>query len=398
MASLQREASVQLQFEVGQSTEKVFDFLTRKGIDPGDHLLAVQGLPGHLWDITFKSVELRRKFWPVISDGECCSASVYTESTTLVTVLHVPHELDDNVVRYVLGRYGRVISGRFLMFKDYPTVFNGIRQYKMKLNSDIPSSVSFGGRSCWVRYRGQPRTCLKCGEAGHDAKECGVIRCFNCQSLGHASKECEVPTTCTICGKSGHHYRDCPVSFANKYKPNSSWIIGSHAKTSEGGEKEAEANLGEEVVEVSSDDATHSAIASNPGPSFMADSQPPNEVVSDKQTNDSQILLFEDSEPVVIPDTQASSDVVTDKKSSESEMDISDGRPEIKTLDNCIPQPQLQDNETCSNEIQSQPAMSVDKDPIFVKPRRKASSQHDTGRRPERSPVILLRGRGYSPK
>ncbi|KAJ8045688.1 Zinc finger CCHC domain-containing protein 3 [Holothuria leucospilota] len=255
----------------------------------------------------------------------------------------------------------------------------------MKLNSDIPSSVSFGGRSCWVRYRGQPRTCLKCGEAGHEAKECGVIRCFNCQSLGHASKECEVPTTCTICGKSGHHYRDCPVSFANKIKPNSSWIIGSHAKTSEGGEKEAEANLGEEVVEVSSDDATHSAIASNPGPSFMADSQPPNEVVSDKQTNDSQILLFEDSEPVVIPDTQASSDVVTDKKSSESEMDISDGRPEIKTLENCIPQPQLQDNETCSNEIQSQPAMSVDKDPIFVKPRRKASSQHDTGRRPERS-------------
>ncbi|KAJ8029577.1 Zinc finger CCHC domain-containing protein 3 [Holothuria leucospilota] len=255
----------------------------------------------------------------------------------------------------------------------------------MKLNSDIPSSVSFGGRSCWVRYRGQPRTCLKCGEAGHEAKECGVIRCFNCQSLGHASKECEVPTTCTICGKSGHHYRDCPVSFANKIKPNSSWIIGSHAKTSEGGEKEAEANLGEEVVEVSSDDATHSAIASNPGPSFMADSQPPNEVVPDKQTNDSQILLFEDSEPVVIPDTQASSDVVTDKKSSESEMDISDGRPEIKTLENCIPQPQLQDNEACSNEIQSQPAMSVDKDPIFVKLRRKASSQHDTGRRPERS-------------
>ncbi|KAJ8017802.1 hypothetical protein HOLleu_44556 [Holothuria leucospilota] len=156
----------------------------------------------------------------------------------------------------------------------------------------------------------------------------------------------------------------------------------------------------------------HLAVAANPGPSFIADNQPPNEVVPDNQTNDSQILLFEDSEPEVIPDTQtfsdvltekyppestmdtsdevipdtqASSDVLTDKKSPESNMDTSDSGPEIKTLENCTPQPQLQDNEKCSNEIQSQPAISVDNDPIFVKPRRKTSSQQTTGRRPERS-------------
>lgn len=244
MASLIREASVQLRLDVSEGSSSVFDILKDKGVNPEHDLLAVQELPSRLWDVTFKSMELRRKFWPALSVGKGYAVTTYAHSTTLVTVLHVPYELNDNVVRHVLSRYGRVVCGRFLTCSDYPNVFNGIRQYKVDLRSDIPSSLLLGGRNCWVRYRGQPRTCLKCGDSGHEAKECDQRKCYNCQGAGHTSKECEIPAKCSVCEKSGHNYRDCPVSFANKIKPVPlSWIVGG-AAVQDGETKEKEDETG----------------------------------------------------------------------------------------------------------------------------------------------------------
>ena len=226
MATLKRDASVQLRLENG-FVKPVFDILKEKGIDPGKHLVAVQELPGRIFDITFKSADLVREFVSPLSCQRGLTVSPYTSSATLVTVLHVPHELNDCAVRYVLGRYGKVISGRFLTFSEYPEVYNGIRQYKIVLKENIPSSVNLGGRSCWVRYRGQPRTCLKCGEKGHEAKECKLVKCFQCNHIGHSKKDCKEEVKCTICEKTGHMYKDCPISFANVISPTPmTWTVG----------------------------------------------------------------------------------------------------------------------------------------------------------------------------
>ena len=54
MASLKRDATLQLRSDVSVGIGKVFEFLKSNGVNPADHLLAVQELPGRFWDITFK--------------------------------------------------------------------------------------------------------------------------------------------------------------------------------------------------------------------------------------------------------------------------------------------------------------------------------------------------------
>ena len=101
----------------------------------------------------------------------------------------------------------------------------------MEVSKDVPSSLSFGGRDCWVRYDGQPRTCLKCGSTGHEAKGCQVVRCFRCQKEGHVAGRCTEEEQCTICGKSGHAFRACPISFANKVRQSKDWVRGGGVAT-----------------------------------------------------------------------------------------------------------------------------------------------------------------------
>lgn len=255
MASLTRDSTLHLKSEVNVGKDKVFEFLKANGVNPSVHLLAVQELPGRCWDITFTSVNWMWKFYPSLSSDNTYTVNTYTNSaTTLVNVLFVPHELDDNVVRFVLGKYGKVVCGRYMTFADYPQVFNGKRQYQIELHKDIPSSIRLGGRNCWVRYYGQPRTCLKCGGKGHDARECKVTVCFRCQKLGHIASECKEPVQCTVCQKLGHSFKECPISFANKINPAPlRWVSGSAVTVSN-----------EECVEVADNELDWSSVSSQP--------------------------------------------------------------------------------------------------------------------------------------
>ncbi|KAJ8044211.1 Zinc finger CCHC domain-containing protein 3 [Holothuria leucospilota] len=222
-SSIRRDASILIQFS---DDKDVFTFLEDMGVKVAEHLRSVQSLPGRRYDITFLSAEIRRQFWPEFSKPANVTCTAYSEPVKLVTVLHVPFELDDDVVRFVLKKYGKVLSGRFVRYAAHPTLFNGNRQYQMELDRDIPSSVNLGGRECWVRYGGQPRTCLKCGETGHFAKECKKVRCFRCLMVGHTSRKCVADIVCSTCNKSGHGYMDCPVSFAAKVRSGAEWTSG----------------------------------------------------------------------------------------------------------------------------------------------------------------------------
>ncbi|PIK45411.1 putative zinc finger CCHC domain-containing protein 3-like [Apostichopus japonicus] len=205
MKQLLRERSVQLRLQAEEPSVNVFGVLKELGVLPADHLVAVQALPGQVFDVTFKTVEIRKQFWPSMSASCKFTATSYASNMKIVTVLHVPHELDDNV---------------------------------------------FGWEILRVRYPGQPRTCLKCGEEGHLAKDCAVIRCYNCHEVGHSARNCQAPSSCTTCGKSGHGYKACPVSFANKLHPTTAaWVSGGASVLPETQEEGKSASDSEMPVE-----------------------------------------------------------------------------------------------------------------------------------------------------
>ena len=130
--------------------------LKRGGVKPEYHLTAVS-LPGRRqFDVTFKTVAVRREFQNLLEIEQDVTITSYGDDTKIITILHVPFEADDNTVRYVLSRFGKVVDGRMLTYREFPKIFNGIRQYKMQLEKDIPSSLNLAGRDCWVRYDGQP--------------------------------------------------------------------------------------------------------------------------------------------------------------------------------------------------------------------------------------------------
>ena len=98
----------------------------------------------------------------------------------------------------------------------------------MTLERDVPSSVMMGGRPCWVRYAGQPKTCLHCGSEGHFAAACQATKCFRCQEMGHVARNCRNQPVCITCNQKGHYHRQCPISFANRVRPNNSaWQNGA---------------------------------------------------------------------------------------------------------------------------------------------------------------------------
>ncbi|XP_022109643.1 uncharacterized protein LOC110989509 isoform X4 [Acanthaster planci] len=153
----------------------------------------------------------------------------------IITIHYISMCIHDSIVRSILSEFGEVIAGRFTTYGDNPTVFNGTRQYKMKLTKPIPTVLRIGDRNAWVSYPGQIRTCARCGEQGHYARDCTNTKCFKCLQIGHVAGDCPNQVICTICRMEGHSFRYCPKSFAKAVQPDRAWSsVSSNPSTSSG--------------------------------------------------------------------------------------------------------------------------------------------------------------------
>ncbi|KAJ8044094.1 Zinc finger CCHC domain-containing protein 3 [Holothuria leucospilota] len=113
-------------------------------------------------------------------------------------------------------QYGTVSDMRWCKYGsgELAGIFNGKRQCRMELDRDIPSFLFIGGSKAHIRYFGQPRTCFKCGQDGHEARSCPSRRCGRCLQVGHDKAECPNEVRCNLCGEEGHVSGACPTSYS----------------------------------------------------------------------------------------------------------------------------------------------------------------------------------------
>lgn len=138
------------------------------------------------WVVTFRTAEANEKALSV-PFGSVAGCQVFISDTqnrtVLVKIYECPNEMPDTFVIGRLSKYGSVLSFRRDLLAD--GICNGIHTARMHLIQPVPSLLSIAGELVFINYPGQARTSRKCGDEGHEATSCRVVRCFNCWVAGH---------------------------------------------------------------------------------------------------------------------------------------------------------------------------------------------------------------------
>ena len=133
-------------------------------------LECVQLVKGRTLRIHFPNADVRED---VISGGLTFRGHPLTFSVPStfkwVSVLDLPYGTPDGELSSVLGKYGQIATTRSEVYKD---LYTGTKLVKMTVKAPIPSRVTITGHVCTVFYRGQIRSCFRCGVSGHEAKKC----------------------------------------------------------------------------------------------------------------------------------------------------------------------------------------------------------------------------------
>ena len=86
-----------------------------------------------------------------------------------VTLLDLPYGIPVDEIRTALSKFGQIAH---VKSESYMGLYTGTRLVKMELRSAIPSRVYVAGQVCTTFYKGQVRSCFKCGRTSHEAKKC----------------------------------------------------------------------------------------------------------------------------------------------------------------------------------------------------------------------------------
>ena len=90
-------------------------------------------------------------------------------SKTWVSVSRVQFGVPWDSVKAALTPYGSIDRARQGSLNN---VCTGTISVLMQVILPIPSKLTVAGRTCFIYYRGQPRTCFSCGESGHQKRKC----------------------------------------------------------------------------------------------------------------------------------------------------------------------------------------------------------------------------------
>ena len=86
-----------------------------------------------------------------------------------VSLLDLPYGIPEAEIRTVLSRFGQIAH---FNSESYMGLYTGTCQIKIELKAAIPSRIIVAGHVCTAFYKGQVRSCFRCGLTGHEAKKC----------------------------------------------------------------------------------------------------------------------------------------------------------------------------------------------------------------------------------
>jgi len=94
--------------------------------------------------------------------------------TRKVRVAGLPPEVKEHSIKECLSNYGDIVSIRDELWAAAYRykVYNGIRIVEIKLKRHLPSHLAIAGNDALISYEGQPQTCYRCNETGHQQIDC----------------------------------------------------------------------------------------------------------------------------------------------------------------------------------------------------------------------------------
>ena len=136
------------------------------------------------------------------------------ENKTRVRIFGYPLDAETEHLEKYLAIYGTFKSGSIIELTDRTCdLRTGARQVFMKIDKSIPSYIHVGPHVARVSYEGQPKTCRKCHQEGHEARSCTAnVTCKACGSSDHTKILCP-KVVCYYCGEQGHREQHCPKYF-----------------------------------------------------------------------------------------------------------------------------------------------------------------------------------------
>ena len=212
LAKLRRFYSITFAIDDEVSIADIVQAIVDAGVE-AEHIKSIQYRSSNCsWCVQFRD-QLLKEF--ILEKGviQLCGVTVFIGDAdfrvVIVKIYEAPPKMPDTVVLGRLSHYGHVLSfGRDRSLAM--GILNGVRTACMHLSREIPLAIRIAGENVFVSFPGQPKTCRRCGDAGHLAQGCKQPRCYNCEAPGHRSADCTKEPLCGICMKSDHPISECP--------------------------------------------------------------------------------------------------------------------------------------------------------------------------------------------
>lgn len=209
------------------------------GMDPDD-IYAVIQIPGSReFDVSFRSAEKLALFLRVYEEKreleDCWENFVVLgrsrSSLKTLFILFRNETVDVEDIVTWLKRHCDVLAVP-VKVTDRFGIWTGEYKCEIELRQGeggvrhLPGAFFLGAERGYSWYKGQPKTCFKCGSRTHMSGTCTQDRCFRCGEEGHLSPYCRKVIVCNLCGKRGHAFAQCPKAVHNSVTAQLTSVAG----------------------------------------------------------------------------------------------------------------------------------------------------------------------------